>query len=302
MLTRYVRGATVWVDCVSPTPAEVRGLMQEFSIDPTIAEEMLLPSYKPKVEQRGSSIYLILHFPSLRGGHKRGEQEIDFVLGKHFLITTRYETVGPLHAFAKAFEVSAVLGTGDGKHGGDLLVSMLSKLYQALIDECDGLGRRLTDIEEHIFQGDERKMVAELSQVGRVIHDFRQSLAPHQEMLKSLEPPALRMFGPDFSYALRNAAAMYERVHHTLENLRDSLQELRETNNSLLSTKQNEIMKTLTVLAFVFLPLSFIASLFGMNARSIPIIGLPGDFWIIVGGMAVIAGSCFVYFKRKEWL
>ena len=111
MLTRYVRENLVWIDCVSPTPAEVRGLMHEFGIDPLIAEELLLPSYKPKVEKRGDVIYVILHFPIMRSMHQTPEQEIDFLIGKNFLITTRYENVDPLHSFAKAFEVAGVLGT-----------------------------------------------------------------------------------------------------------------------------------------------------------------------------------------------
>ena len=85
-----------------------------------------------------------------------------------------------------------------------------------------------------------------------------------------------------------------------LEHLRDSLVELRETNNSLLSTKQNEVMKTLTVLAFLFLPISFMASLFGMS--NIPLAATPPGFWFALGIMAIIAFSCLLYFRHKEWL
>ena len=277
--------------------------MREFDIDPLIAEELLLPSYKPKVERRGDNIYIILHFPLLRGVHQSPEQEVDFLIGKQFLITTRYEQIDPLHLFAKAFEVEAVLGHGNATtHGGHLFVAMVANLYRALTNSCDIVNQRLHDIEEHIFRGDEKRMVAQLSQVGRTIHDFRQTLVPHDEMLKSLEPTGTRFFGPEFSYHVRNLIGTYERIERTLNNLHDSLGELRETNNSLLSTKQNEIMKTLTVLAFVFLPLTFITDLFGMNTEHNPIVGNAYDFWILLGGMLTIALSCFLYFKRKDWL
>ena len=303
MLTRYVRENLVWIDCVSPTPAEVRALMHEFGIDPLIAEVLILPSYRPKVEKRGDVVYVILHFPMLRSGRQAPEQEIDFLIGKNFLITTRYENIDPLHSFAKAFEVAGVLGSDTTTaHGGHLFISMVRNLYQALETGCTTLHRRLRDIEEHIFSGDERQMVAELSQVGRTIHDFRQALAPHEEMLKSFEPVGTRMFGAEFSYHIRNLVGSYERIERTLDNLHDSLTELRETNNSLLSTKQNEIMKTFTVLAFFFLPLSFVASLFGMNTQHIPIIGYKYDFWVVFAGMVVIAIGCFIYFRHKDWL
>ena len=145
-------------------------------------------------------------------------------------------------------------------------------------------------------------MVAELSQVGRVIHDFRRALAPHDEMLTSFEPVGMKFFGPEFSYHARTVLDAYQRVGHTLNTLRDSLYELRETNNSLLSTKQNEIMRTFTVMTFLFLPLTFIAAVFTMHSPNIPIIQSDYGFWIVLGIMATVATSCLFYFKHKGWL
>jgi len=204
MVTRYVRKDVTWIDCVSPSSGEVRALIQEFGIDPFIAEEFLLPSYKAKVERHGDHLYVILHFPVLHGAQHHPEQEIDFLIGKDFLITTRYETVDPLHSFAKAFEVDAVLGRSTTTHGGHLFVSMAQNLYRAVLNECDTVQKRLNSIEEHIFSGDERRMVAKLSQVGRTIHDFRRSLAAHREMLFSFDPAGTRMFRQEFSYYVRN--------------------------------------------------------------------------------------------------
>lgn len=303
MLTRYGRGSIEWVDLVAPTREEVRALMKEYAIDPTIAEELLLPSFKSKVERRGEALYVILHFPTLPGMNSRPEQEIDFVIGKNFLITAHYENIDPLHAFSKAFEVEGVLGRHkEHTHGGHLFASMLKNLYQALVGECDAIAEHLRSVEEQIFGGAEKRMVVELSHVGRIIHDFRQALIPHREMLHSLEVPAARFFGPEYGHHLRSAEAAYARIEHELMNLRESLQELRETNNALVSTKQNEIMQTLTILTFIFLPLSFIAGLFGMNIEPGSFAESPYAFLLIVGGMVVLAGAFFIIFRRKGWL
>jgi magnesium transporter len=303
MLTRYGQKHAAWIDLVAPTPAEVRSLMQEFGIDPLIAEELLVPSFKPKVERRGDIIYVILHFPVLRGMGQRQEQEIDFVIGKHFLITTRYGTVDPLHAFAAAFEVNTVLGRPiTHQHGGHLFTSMARSLYEALITESHTVSQKLQDIEDRVFAGRERQMVIEISQMGRVLHDFRDALAPHKEMLSSLEPVATRLFGPEFAYYLRDLMGTEERVERTIENLYTSLVELRETNNSLLSTKQNEIMKTLTVTAFVFLPLTFVGQLFGMSFEYLPLMHNPYGFWMVLGVMGLMGASIFMYFRHKGWL
>lgn len=304
MLTRYGEHNLTWVDLVAPTHEEVRSLVRDFDLDSLIAQELLVPSFKHKVERRGDAVYVILHFPALQNGIAgRAEQEIDFVIGKHFLITARYEESAPLHSFAKAFEVQSVLKHNAGiTHGGHLFVSMVRTLYQAMSEECDTIARRLQEIEESIFNGREKRMVVELSHVGKTIHDFRQALIPHKEMLSSMEPASARFFGPEFSYYLHSLIGSCARVGETLEHLRDSMIELRETNNSLLTTKQNDVMKTLTVLTFLFLPLTFIASLFAMDAHAEPIVGHPLDFWIIVGGMGGIALACLLYFKHKGWL
>jgi magnesium transporter len=303
MLTRYQERDLTWIDMVAPTPAEVRALMNEFNIGAGVAQELLSASYKSKVERQDDHVYVILHFPTLRGGlNRRPEQEIDFIIGKKFLITARYENIEPLHAFSKAFEVGSILGRNHTAHGGHLFAGMAQNLYRSLTEECDQVRDRLEEIEARIFKGDERRMVFELSHVARALYDFTRALAPHREMLASLEPAAARLWGAEFGYYLREVEGVRARAEHVLMGLRDSLQELRATNDSLLNTKQNEIMKTLTVLAFVFLPLSFIASLFGMNTIHDPIIGSSFDFWVILSGMVLIATGCFVYFRHKDWL
>ncbi|MDP4020795.1 MAG: magnesium transporter CorA family protein [Candidatus Adlerbacteria bacterium] len=303
MLTRYEQGNLTWIDLVTPNETEVRALMHEFGLHPLVAQDLLAPSQKSKVERYDGIFYLVLTFPTLRGGYQaRALQEIDFCLGKNFFITTRYENINPLHSFAKAFEAHTVLGgTGSQLQSLHIFSSMLRNLYQGLVAECDALGLRLAEIEEQIFKGDERSMVAKLSHVGRMIHDFRQALVPHREILRGLELPGEKIFGREFVYYLQGVVREHKRVEEALENLKETLGELRETNNSLLETKQNEIMKTLTVLAFIFLPLTFIGQIFGMSVP-LPLAENPYSFWFVIGSMVIIAGAIFLYFKRRGWL
>ncbi|MBX4192493.1 CorA family divalent cation transporter, partial [Candidatus Parcubacteria bacterium] len=168
MLMRHVQHNLTWIDLISPTPQEIRELMQEFALEPRVAQELLAPTMKSKVERQGHLAYLVLHFPALRG-IGRSEQEIDFIIGKQFLITTRYEDMDRLHFFAKAFEVDAVLGHSSMTNGGHIFVAMARNLYQALLNECDAVQRRLLDTEDKIFSGNERKMVLEISLIGRII-------------------------------------------------------------------------------------------------------------------------------------
>jgi magnesium transporter len=305
MITRYHHRNVTWIDVEAPTNEELHQLMDEFSIHPHVAEELLLPTLKPRVEYFDNFIYLILHFPAFRHTHAATQrnQEVDFIIGKDFLITTRYDTIDPLHKFSKLFEVSSLLDKSTiGDHGGFLFFHMVRKLYGALDHELEYIGDKLDMIESRMFDGQEKEMVAEISYVSRDLLNLKQALSLHREVLQSFDVAATQFFGDDFSTPVKTILGEYYRIESALRAKLDIVAELRETNNSLVSTKQNEVMKVLTIMAFVTFPLTLISSLFGMNAVSLPIVGRTNDFWIIVGMMAMLAFSFFIFFKHKKWL
>ena len=303
MQTRLEYSGITWVDLESPSPLEVRKVAEEFGIDPAISEELLLPASKPRAEFYGTYAYVIMHFPALKRSHTAREQEIDFIIGHNFLITAHYEMIEPLHKFSKVFEVNATLEAPPlGDHAGFLFFYTVKKLYKAVEYELEFLRKELALIEEHIFSEREFQMVSAISRSARALLNLRQTIEPHREVLHTLEEGGSGFFGETFNPYLRAMSNEYYRVHNHIMRATDSLHELRETNNSLLSTKQNETIKVLTVIALFMLPLSFVAEVFAMDTKNMPIIGLPHDFWIIVGLMIALGAAMLAFFKHKKWL
>jgi len=305
MITRHKHGDLVWVDVVHPTADEVRALMDEFSLDPLIANEITAPSVRNRVDARDEYFYLVLHFPAFKHQHDvvNCAVELDFIVGKQWVITTRYDDLDPLHQFSTLFEVDAVLDKKNmSQHAGFIFYYMLTELYKSFINEIAHIHKLLDNAEDRIFEGYEREMVMELSNIARDLLNYTQALDGHSTMLQSLERPGAALFDYGYVRTLRSVVGEYERLAHELKSARASLNELRETNNSLLSTKQNEIMKIFTIMAFVTFPLTLFTSLFSMNTTFVPIIGHKWDFWIIVGLMLSLAVAFFAYFKYKKWL
>lgn len=303
MLSRRTYRGMAWIDLESPTPAEVRSLMQEFDLHPTVAEELMKPSLKSKAERFDNCIYVILHFPTALSHEETRSQEVDFVLGKDFIITTRYGSVDPLFKFARHFEATTLIDQGDAhSRVGYTFCLMLRNIYQSLDGELETLSMLLTRIEDNIFSGQERAMVNEISRVSRFLLTFKQTLAPHRAMLDSIEAPGVRLYGQGFAYHLRSVGSEYLRLSAELTSSREMLVEMRATNDSLLTTKQNETIKNLTVMAFITLPLSLMASLFGMNVEHTPIVGNQYDFWLVVVIMASLGVLLLWFFKVKKWL
>ena len=294
-----------WIDVESPTRDEIRVLMEEYDLHPAIAEELLAPSLKPRLDVYNEGLYVILHFPAVRHTHKKDtkKQEIDFVLTKKNIITVRYDTVDALHKFEKIFEVNHVLDRASfGDHSGHLFFYMIKKLYKSLVHELEYMESAISHIEEEMFAGHEKDMVVSLSEMSRELIDFQRTISYHEEILDSLQAAGRSFYGDSFSLYLRRIVSEYRRVEDMLRGLREYVSELRETNNSLVSTKQNEVMKVLTIMAFVTFPLSLVASIFGMNTEYLPIVGRPGDFWIVIEIMAVLTLFMFWFFKHNKWL
>lgn len=304
MISRYTHKKLTWIDLESPTPEEVRSVMEEFKIHQLVANELLSPTIRPKVDLYNDFIYLILHFPYFVHGHgKKPEQEIDFIIGKNFLITTHYETIDTVHEFSKVFEVNSIIDKSNlGNHAGFLAFYLIRELYKSLSHELESINRLLLKVEHDIFEGREKMMVYEISKLNRSLLGFNHSLNAHQNILSSFEAAGTQFFGEGLSYYLRALTGEYYKVANMIEGNKEILLELRETNDSLLSTKTNEVMKILTIMAFVTFPLSLIAAIFGMNTAYLPIVGINGDFWIITGGMLTAMILFFAFFKYKKWI
>lgn len=304
MISRYNYKDLVWVDVQSPSQEEVRSLMEEFSIHPLVADELLGPTLRPKVDLYHDFIYLILRFPTLTHKHDgKEDQEIDFIIGKKFIITAHYDLVDQLHEIVKVFEVNSILNKSDmGDHAGFILYHILKKLYGSLDGELEHINHSFMDIQSKIFSGKERDMVNSISHLNRDLLNFKQTLRPHKEVLESFEIAGAKLFGQDFSYYLRTIVGEFYKISSILDGHRETALDLRETNDSLLTTKTNDIMKLLTVMSFTFLPLSFISSVFGMNAEGMPIVSGQYAFWEISAGMFVIGIFLLIFFKYRKWL
>jgi len=305
MIKKYTSQNITWIDMEEPNRREIKSLMAEYKIHPLVAEELMIPTFRPAVDLYENFIYLILHFPSfnhLNGSVGNDNTEIDFIVGKNFFITTRYSSINPLHKTSKLFEIENLLSKENSlEHGGFLFYYVVQQLYKNLVDELDYMENLQEEMEKDIFGGNEKQMVKEISKVSHNLLDFRQATAHHKEVLDSLEEIGSKFFGKDFSYYLKDINNKYKKVSHILDTNIENLKELRVTNDSLLTTKQNETMKIFTILAFVTFPLSLLASIFGMNTSFLPVVGIKGDFWFIIGGMLLSTGLMFSFFKYKKW-
>jgi len=304
MISVYKYKDVTWTDLIEPTAEEIRDVAKQYGIDPLVAHEMVIPSFKHRVESRNDYIYLILHFPAWKlSKDSKESQEVDFLIGKNFVITTRFEQIDAVDRFAKKIEVESILDKNSQGNPRDLIFfGLLNEIFSGILDQLDFIEDTLMDVQERIFKGKEKEMVFALSEVSRHLLDFKKITAPYPEALRSLERLGEIQFGKDFGFCTRGIIEEFSKGESIMKHQMEYVGELRETNNSLLSTKEGQIMKALTVMASITLIPMMVSSIFGMVTRANPILGGAYDFWVISGIMVVstIAALIFVYYKK--WL
>ena len=306
MISRYTYNDLTWVDLESPTQEEVAHLLEEFRLPDFVGEEILTNTLRSKVDLYDDFIYVILHFPTGSGESfgQSGEQEVDFILGKKFIVTVRYELIDPIHEFARLFEKNS-LGSNERmmNHSGYIFMEMLKQFYRHSLKELESVGQTIRDIENRIFNNEEEAMVKEISRTNRKLLDFKQATRFHQDVLRSYESSSVRFFGEEYGYYATLITSEFNKVNSFLESHRDILSELQRTNDSLLSTRSNEIMRTFTIMTFVMVPLTLITGVFGMNTSdNLLFIRTNTDFFFVIGAMVLTAGVMFLFFRFRKWL
>lgn len=303
MIERYTENKLVWVDLFDPTAEEIREIVDEFDIPPELAADLSGPITRSFATYSDKVLKVVMDFPVVKRTDITHPHEVKFLVTKNALVTVRYEDIEAIHRFKKEFEVVATLHkTKKNASGAHIFIALLSELYRSLESKLDYIESKLASIESEIFNEREKEMVFEISNVTRRLITFRQTIKAHDDVFRDAKPIFDDALPKDVTAKLYDLHTDYFHVLRRTTAIFESLEELRETNAALLTTKQNEIIKILTIMAFVTFPLSLFASIFGMNTKTLPFAGFTGDFWFILGFMLLAAIGFFVYFKYKRWM
>ncbi len=304
--THTYRGI-VWLDMQNPTDDEVSNIVKRYDLHPLVGEELKQSSSLAKVDFYPEYILIVLTLPvRVRVGtsYEITDREIDFVIGKNFLITSRTDTIEQLEYFGKIFEANAILNKEEKiEHAGFLFYYMVKRIYAGMIEDLENIKDALMTAEASIFKGDEKQMVEVLSGLSRELIDIKQTARMHHDIWEQMVAFADKdFFGKDFGSYIRDIRDEFNIIHELIGNSRELLNDLRETNDSLLNTKQNEIIKVLTLVSFIFYPLTFVTAVFTIPAASVPLVNQSYGWPVIMVGMAILTCGMWWYFKKRGWI
>jgi magnesium transporter len=291
-----------WLHIERPQPADRAWLEEHFDFHPLDYEDVFSRNQRPKVDEYPEYLFVVLHFPRFdKSVGRLNAAELDMFVGPDFVITLPNEPIQPLeYLFERCKTREDQRDTLFAKGPGYLLYKIVDDCVDASFPMLRKMGNKLEVLEEDIFEGRSGEIVRDISNVKQEIINFRKVVRPQRTALRDLErtkryiPEGLDIYFDDINDAS-------ERIWDMLENYREVVEGLESTNESVLSHQVNDVLKALTAISVVMLPLTLVASIWGMN------VGVPGEqshtaFWIVVGAMVVLLAGMLGFFRRRGWL
>jgi magnesium transporter len=304
-MRKIIKGPKVtWVDIKDPNEKDITYLKERFNLHPLVLGELIPRGHRPKVEHYPDYLFLILYYP-IYNKEKREtrSRELDIIITKDVLITSHYKSILPLKAL---FDTCNLYTESQKKYmsegPGQLLFFLLSGFWKNCLTKLEKIDRKIDEAEKDIFAGKEKEMVLEISLIKADIINFWRIIEPQGEILESLSKEGVSFFGENLAPYFSDILGTYGKAWNDIKTFKETILALEDTNQSLLSSKINEIMKILTIFSVIFLPLTLLASIWGMNIETMPFTQLQGGFWIILLLMTGLMALMIFFFQKKKWL
>ncbi len=284
--------------------AVIREIGEIFGLHKLALEDVVHAHQRAKVDEYGATLYIVLRLPE--PGERLDSEQLSLFLGRNFVVTFQ-ERAGD------SFEpVRERIRSGKGAlraSGPDYLAyALLDAGIDSAFPVLEALGERLEDLEDELVVRPRRGTVAEIHGIKRDLLAVRRAVWPLREMLNALGRESTPLVAAETRLYLRDCYDHVVQIIELLETYREIASGLLDVYLSSLSNRMNEIMKVLTIIATIFIPLGFIASLYGMNfdTQASPW-NMPELTWRLgypfaLGVMAAVAGGLLFWFRRRGWL
>jgi magnesium transporter len=298
-------GGLTWINLERPDPEAVNELRERFGWHPLDVEDVLSKRQRPKVDDYADEGYLfgVLHFPAYDKSVQRlNAAELDFFLGPDYLVTIPNVELLPLtRLFRRCEEDERFREELFAKSSGRLLYEVLDDLYDYCFPILDKIGHKLDTIEDDIDELRSEEIVRDISKAKQEIISYRKIVKPQRPALRLLERHIERFLPENLELYFDDLVDASERIWDQLDNFKEVVEALEDTNESVISHRQNDVLRILTVFSVILLPLTLISGIFGMNVL------FPGEhtheaFWVIAGLMITVILGMISFFKYKRWL
>jgi magnesium transporter len=292
-----------WINIERPRPIDRTWLEEHFDFHPLDIEDVFSRNQRPKIDEYPEYLFIVLHFPRFDKQIQRlNAAELDVFIGADYLITLPNESLQPVeYLFDRCRTREDVREQLFSKGPGFLLYKIVDDCVDASFPMLRKMGNKLERIENDIFEGRSSEIVRDISNVKQEIINFRKIVRPQRAVLGDLERTKSRYIAEELDIYFDDINDASERVWQMLEGYKETVEALEATNESVLGHRLNDVLRVLTAFSVILLPLTLLASIWGMNTH-VPGQGKVWGFVMVIGVMVVILAAMVAYFRRRGWL
>ena len=301
---RIIKGKLTWIDVQSPTKKDIEFIRRQHRFHPIILDELLHTSARSRVEPYQNYLFLTYHLPIYDRNIKSSRKgEVDFLITKDKIITVHYEDLEPLNNFwrrlnnDKNFKEQAL-----GDNTGRLIYNLIEEILSFSQRQLHHIEENVTSLGGELFQNKEAQLLQRISYLKRDIFAYSIISEPQRILLESLRDVGTKFWGEQMKIYLSDLAGDHLKIMQHLENFKETVDALEQTNSQLLNAKTNAVMQRFTVLAFLTFPLVLLTSLFNVQIIDNLIGSNPVIFGISFILVLIVTILLLILFRRKGWL
>ena len=296
-------GKVTWIKIENPTTEDIEVLRRNFNFHPLDLEDCLSKIERPKIDEYDDYLFIVMHFPIYDQDREVSQPaEIDFFIGTSYLVTVHDGRLKPL---LQLFEDCRAYEQTRRRHMSAGASRLLHSVIDKLVDYCFPILAKVVHniqtIEDEVFTENMRQIVQRISVVRRDIIALRRIIKPQLAIVANLEHVDRPFIREDLDVYFGDIHDHLQKAWEELEDHREVLEGLSDTSESVLSYRINNVMKILTIISVMMLPLSLLSGIYGMNVI-LPGENSPWAFLIIIGVMVIIVVAMLASFKKKNWL
>src|SRR6195952_48527 len=294
-----------WINIERPGALERAWLEEHFEFHALDLEDVLSRNQRPKIDVYDEYLFIVLHLPVFdRNAGRLGTGELDLFVGPDYMVTLPNQPLQPVeYLFERCRAKEELRDQLFSRGSGYLMYRLVDDSFDYCFPMLRKIGNKLDALEDEIFDGRSEEVVRDISNVKQEIINFRKVIRPQRPVLRDLEKVKSRYLSPDFDLEIYfdDIVDAHERIWDMLENYKEVIEALEETNESVISQRLNDILRVLTSISVVILPLTLIASIWGMNTK-VPGQDNLGAFFTVLGAMFLILVGMVTWFKKRGWL
>ena len=292
-----------WVNIEHPTEQETEYLAQNYPFHPLDLDDCLSRIQRPKIDEYKDYLFLVFHFPIFnKEARVTTPSQLSVFIGETYLITLHTGELKPLVKLYRECQIDEESRQENLSQGsGYLLYRIIDRLVDYCLPILNRIGDNIERVEYNIFTDEMPRAIKEISVLRRDVISFRRIIWPLRAVIGRLERKIHRFTTMDLAVYFGDMVDHVDRIWDGLDEYKEIIEGLNDTHDSLATNRTNEVMRMLTVIATILLPLTVVASIYGMNI-SLPFESSPYAFAYVFAIWAVIVGILLYFFHRHHWI